>query len=146
MHIFSYITMIAKHLTYTFILICFQLTLIYCPYLCFALCLPSDQWFSNLYCTNNNIIAKYIVLSNIISVVSDNICVFVFKNPSWYQKNIVLLHTLSAYNSLLVRYKVYLSDPRECLCKSWRYAETYEKPLLLGENYTEIKAWQLKFA
>ena len=71
-------------------------------------------------------IAKYIVLSNIISVVSDNICVFVFKNPSWYQKNIVLLHTLSAYNSLLVRYKVYSSDPRECLCTSWRYAEVYE--------------------
>ena len=26
------------------------------------------------------------------------------------------LHTLSAYNSLLVRYNVYSSDPRECLC------------------------------
>ena len=39
---------------------------------------------------------------------------------------IVLLHTLSAYNSLLVRYKVYSTDPRECLCTSWRYAEAYE--------------------
>ena len=84
---------------------------------------------------------------------------------------IVLLHTLSAYNSLLVRYKVYSTDPRECLFTSWRYAEAYEnfsvdpapfrknpfknkdkivilnfQRLLLGENYTEIKAWQLKFA
>ena len=32
------------------------------------------------------------------------------------KKIIILLHTLSAYNSLLVRYKVYPSDPRECLC------------------------------
>ena len=31
------------------------------------------------------------------------------------KKIIVLLHTLSAYNSLLVRYKVYSSDHRECL-------------------------------
>ena len=29
---------------------------------------------------------------------------------------IVLLHNLAEYNSLLVRYKVYSSDPRECLC------------------------------
>ena len=36
--------------------------------------------------------------------------------PLDIKKNIVLLHTLSAYNSLLVRYKVYLSEPRECLC------------------------------
>ena len=28
---------------------------------------------------------------------------------------IVFLHTLSAYNNLLARYKVYLSDDRECL-------------------------------
>ena len=34
------------------------------------------------------------------------------------KKLIVLFHTLSAYNSLLVRYKVYSSDPRECLCTS----------------------------
>ena len=38
----------------------------------------------------------------------------------------VLLNALSAYNNLLVRYKVYSSDPRECLCKGWRYAEAYE--------------------
>ena len=35
--------------------------------------------------------------------------------PLDVKKYIVLLHTLSAYNSLLVRYKVYSSDPRECL-------------------------------
>ena len=85
------------------------------------------------------------------------------------KKFIVLLHTLSGYNSLLVRYKFYLPYPRECLCTSWKYAEGYEnfsidpipcrknpiknkiiilncQPLLLGEYYTEIKAWQLKFA
>ena len=31
------------------------------------------------------------------------------------KKFVVLLHTLSAYNSLLVHYKVYSSDHRECL-------------------------------
>ena len=133
-----------------------------------ALCLPSYQWFWNLYFTNNNIIAKYIVLSNVISVASDNILHICIQEPLLIsQKILVLLHTLSAYNSLLVRYKVYSSDPRECLCTSWRYAEAYEnfsidpapcqknpikkivilncQPLLLRENYTEIKAWQLKF-
>ena len=83
---------------------------------------------------------------------------------------IVLVHTLSEYNSLFVCYKVYSSDPRECLCTSWRHAKAYEnfsidpapcrknpikknkiiilncQPILLGENYTEIKALQLKFA
>ena len=36
--------------------------------------------------------------------------------PLDIKKFTAFLHTLSAYNSLLVRYKVYLSDPRECLC------------------------------
>ena len=36
--------------------------------------------------------------------------------PIDIKKRIVVLHTLSAYNSLLVRYKVYSSDPRECFC------------------------------
>ena len=76
----------------------------------------------------------------------------------------VLLHTLAAYNSLLLRDKVYSSHPRECLCTQ---AEGMVKPiktlvliqhhverillknklvipncqpLLLGENYIEIKA------
>ena len=151
--------MIAKHLTYTFTV----RTL--------ALCLLSDQWFWNLHFNNNNIIAKCIVLSNIISVVSDNILRICIQEPLLISKKfIVLLHTLSAYNSLLVRYKVYSSDPRECLRASWRYAEAYDnfsidaascrknpiqknkivilncQPLPLAENYTEIKAWQRKFA
>ena len=89
------------------------------------------------------------------------------------KKFIVLLRTLSAYKTLLIRYKVYSFDPRECLpqtlCTSWWYAEAYEnfiidlapcrknpmknkiailncQPLLLAENYTKIKSWQLKFA
>ena len=62
-------------------------------------------------------IAKYIVLSNITSVVSDNILPRCIQKPLLILKKfIVLLHTLSAYNSLLVRFKVYSSDPRECLC------------------------------
>ena len=65
-------------------------------------------------------IAKYIVRSNIISVVSDSILRLDVK------KIIVLLHTLSAYNSLLVRYKVYSSYPGECLCPQ---AEGMVKPM-----------------
>ena len=98
--------------------------------------------------------------------VSDNILLIFIQEPLLILKRfIVHLHTLSAYNSLLVCYKVYSSDPRECLCTSWRYAETYQNfsidpapcrknpikklnlsychPLLLGESYTEIKAWRL---
>ena len=72
-------------------------------------------------------IAKYIVLSNIISVISDNILRICIQEPLLVLKKfIVLLHTLSASKSLLVRYKVNSSDPRECLCTSWKYAETYE--------------------
>ena len=143
MHIFSYITMIAKHLTYTFILICFQLTLIYCPYLCFALCLPSDQWFSNLYCTNNNIIAKYIVLSNIISVVSYNILRICIQEPLLILKKIIVpVHILSGYNSLLTHYKVYSSDHREWLYTSWSYDEAYKNfsiDPVLKESYEKIR-------
>ena len=46
--------------------------------------------------------------------------------PLDIKKIIVLLHALSAYNSLLVRYKVYSSDPRECLCTQ---AEGMVKPM-----------------
>ena len=91
-------------------------------------------------------------------------CVFAFRNPSWYKKNIALLHTLSAYNSLLVYYQIYSSHPKEYLCTSWRYAEAYKnssfdpgpcqknpiknnkivtlncQPLLLGENYKSLTA------
>ena len=90
-------------------------------------------------------------------------------NPIDTIKTVVLLHT-KVYNSLFIRYKVYSSDPRECLCTSGRYAEAHEnfiidpascrknprrknkivipnyQRLLLGENYTEINAWQLKYA
>ena len=55
-------------------------------------------------------IAKYTVLSNIISMVSDNILL------------IDLLHTLSAYNSSAIKF----TDPRECLSTSWTYPEAYE--------------------
>ena len=72
-------------------------------------------------------IAKYIVLSNIISVVSDNILRICIQEPLLISKKIsVLLHTLSAYNSLLARYKVNSYNTRECLRTSWRYAEAYE--------------------
>ena len=55
------------------------------------------------------------------------------------KKYIVLLHTLSAHNSLLVHYKFYSTDPRECLCTSWRYVEAYENfsidPAPCRKNY-----------
>ena len=59
------------------------------------------------------------------------------------KRYIVLLHILSAYDSLLVRYKVYLADPRECLCASLRYAEAYENfsidPAPFPKNLMKIK-------
>ena len=84
--------------------------------------------------------------------------------PLDIKKVIVLLHPLSTYNSLLISYEVYSYDLRECLCASWRYGKAnanfsndpapYQKNpiknkiairncqyLLLGDNYTEIKAW-----
>ena len=75
--------------------------------------------------------AKYTVLSNMISVVSDNSLRIYIQEPLLILKKlIVLVHTLSAYNSLLVRYKVYSSDVRKCLCTQWRYGEAYENLLI----------------
>ena len=70
-----------------------------------ALCLPLDQWFWNLYCTNNNMIGECIVLSNIISAVSDKILQHVFRSPSWYYKNsqffFILYQHATAYSSAI---------------------------------------------
>ena len=64
-------------------------------------------------------IAKCIVLSNIISVVLDNILrICILGIPVDIKKVVVLLHTLSAYNNLLVHFKVYSCDPKEILCTS----------------------------
>ena len=83
-------------------------------------------------------IAKYIVLSNIISVVSDNILRICIQEPLLILKTfIVLLHTLSAYNSLLVRYKVYSSDPRECLCTQAEGMVKPMKTLVLIQHHVE---------
>ena len=83
-------------------------------------------------------IAKYIVLSNIISGVSDNILRICTQEPLLILKNIiVLLHTLSAYNSLLVRHKVYLSDPRECLCTQAEGMTKPMKALVLIQHHIE---------
>ena len=83
-------------------------------------------------------IAKYIVLSNIISVVSDNILRICIQEPLLILKKfIVLLHTLSAYNSLLVRYKVYSSDPRECLCTQAEGMVKPMKTLVLIQHHIE---------
>ena len=83
-------------------------------------------------------IAKYIVLSNIISVVSNSILRICIQEPLLILKKIiVLLHTLSAYNSLLVRYKVYLSDPRECLCTQAEGMVKPMKTLVLIQHHVE---------
>ena len=83
-------------------------------------------------------IAKYIVLSNIISVVSDSILHICIQEPLLiFKKFIVLLHSLSGYNSLLVHYKVYLSDPRECLCTQAEGMVKPMKTLVLIQHHVE---------
>ena len=62
--------------------------------------------------------AKYIVLSNTISVVSDNILCMYSGTPLDIDKVYSSSSYFTAYNSLLVRYKVYSSDPKECFCTS----------------------------
>ena len=57
--------------------------------------------------------------------------------PLDIKKIIVLLHTLSAYNSLLVRYKVYSSDPRECLCPQAEGMVKPMKTLVLIQHHVE---------
>ena len=53
------------------------------------------------------VVVEHIVLSNIISVVSDNILRICIQEPLLIlTKFTVTLYTLSAYNGLLFRYKV----------------------------------------
>ena len=72
-------------------------------------------------------VAKYIVLSNIISVLSayNILCIYIRENLLTLKRFIVLLDILSAYNSLLIRYKVYSSDPRKFLQTRWKHGEGY---------------------
>ena len=53
------------------------------------------------------------------------------------KKIIVLLHTLSAYNNLLVCYKVYSSDPRECFCTQAEGTVKPMKTLVLIQHHVE---------
>ena len=83
-------------------------------------------------------IAKYIVLSNIISVVSDNILRICFQESLVILKKVIfLLHTLSAYNSLLARYNVYSSDLKECLCTQAEGMVEPMKTLVLIQRHVE---------
>ena len=59
------------------------------------------------------------------------------RTPLDIKKIIVLLHTLSAYKSLLVRYKVYLSDPMECLCTQAKGMVKPMKTLVLIQHHIE---------
>ena len=120
-HIFSCTTVIVKH--FTSVLTCCRLTLL--PGVAFWL--PSDQWLWNLYFSNNNMVAKWIVLSNIISVLSayNILCIYIQEYLLTLKRFIVLLDILSAYNSLLIRYKVYSSDPRKFLHTRWKHGEGY---------------------
>ena len=142
-HIFSCITVIAKYLTQTFILTCCQLTLIYCPYLCFALCLPSNQWFWNLYCTNKNMIAEYIVLSNIISVVSNNILRICIQEPLLILKKLflfILCHHVTAC-SFAIKF------PRLITGNYCTQTEVMIKPIktfVLIQHHVEIILWKNK--
>ena len=83
-------------------------------------------------------IAKYIVLSSIISIISDITLRICIQEPLLILKKfIILLHTLSAYNKLLVRYKVYSSDPRECLCTQAEGMVKPVKTLVLIKHHVE---------
>ena len=57
--------------------------------------------------------------------------------PLDIKKCIVLFHTLSAYNSLFVRYNVYLSDPRESLCAQAEGIVKRMKTLVLIQHNVE---------
>ena len=57
--------------------------------------------------------------------------------PLDIKRVIVLLHTLSAYNTLLVRYKVYSSDLRECLCTQPEGMLRSMKTLVLIQHHIE---------
>ena len=94
---------------------------IYCPY--FSIMFTTR---SVILKSNSNMIAKYILLSNAISVVSDNILYMYSGTPLDIKKVYSSSSYFTAYNSLLVRYKVYSSDPKECLCTSWWYDEFYK--------------------
>ena len=57
--------------------------------------------------------------------------------PFDIKKFIVPFHTLSAYNSLLVRYKVYSSDPKECLRTQSEGMLKSMKTLILIQHHVE---------
>ena len=57
--------------------------------------------------------------------------------PLDIKKFIVFLHTLSAYNSLLVRYKVYSSDHEECLSAQAEGMVKPMKTLVLIQHHVE---------
>ena len=57
--------------------------------------------------------------------------------PLDIKKFIVLLHTLSTYNSLLVRYKVYSSPRKECLCTQPEGMVKSMKTLILIQHHVE---------
>ena len=52
-------------------------------------------------------------------------------------KRVGVLRTLSAYNTLLVRYKVYSSDLRECLCTQPEGVLRSMKTLVLIQHHIE---------
>ena len=57
--------------------------------------------------------------------------------PLYLKKFIVLLFTLSAYNSVLLRYQVYTADPRECLCTQPEGMLQSMKTLVMIEDHVE---------
>ena len=57
--------------------------------------------------------------------------------PLDIKKFIVILHTLSTFNSLLVRYKVYSSHPRKCLCTQPEGMLKSMKTLVLIQHHVE---------
>ena len=59
----------------------------------------------------------------------DNIVHICIQEPFLISKKFMVFpHTLSAYSRLLVRFKVYSSDPRECFCTSAGFPQLLETP------------------
>ena len=82
-------------------------------------------------------------LSKIITVALDNTLNICIQKLLWISEIlVVLLHNLSAYSSVLARYKVYLPHPRECFYTRLRYGEAYIyvsiDPPLSKEPYKKV--------
>ena len=80
--------------------------------------------------------AKYIVLFNMISVASDNTLHICIQEPLLRSKKIIVLYQhIKAYSS--AHSKVYSSDPRKCLCTQPEGMLRSMRTLVLIQHHVE---------